>query len=486
MRILDVKREGFLFSVKPEYKQLFCARERVFNKFLKRKEVRLTPFHVYHKGKCYVGLNALFALIKRHPLLTMKNISKRVEDYQKLQFLNSELGLRVPLRDYQYEALKSLMNVRGGLVRLPTGSGKSYVEAALAICCLEFGSVAIFVPKKTIYKEIQLILDKFELPWRDYQKSRGDFTGENTVYLTTPITILNDFNKHDNAEIRNSINFAIWDECHHLSCKSWTKTLLGLPKLSRSFAFSATPFESDMDFSAFDQISINDAIVLSNSGELCYSKEPKNLGKDIDSPYVLNIEYDWLSLSDEEQKEVDWRKVSKIKDENDDRNKLIVDLAKKFSQDGRTTLIPVYTKEMGNQLLKDCKLNGEAICWFGNEEIFDSKGNEISQNDAREHVDSGKIKVVIATSHMYEGASLPEISTLILHEGRSDRGQIQISGRLTRLGKKKSIIVNIMDRGQVVLDSQARNRSKVVSEYFDLKPSFYQNKDDLLNSLIGI
>ena len=177
---------------------------------------------------------------------------------------------------------------------------------------------------------------------------------------------------------------------------------------------------------------------------------------------------------------VTWPRLNKAVKQNSHRIQFLADLIRVVDLTGRSSMIPVETKEFGLTL---ASYTGEVIgkrviCWYGSNEIYRPDGTQIEYEEARRLIDAGDIRHIIGTSHLDESVDLPDFSVTILHSGRKKRRSNQRSGRISRKGEQKSVVINVVD-DIGMLEHQAGERSKAVSSYFSTTACQVKDIDDL-------
>ena len=143
-----------------------------------------------------------------------------------------------------------------------------------------------------------------------------------------------------------------------------------------------------------------------------------------------------------------------------------------FSKKGYKTLVLSNTKKLATDILYNlAKLEDKTkmICSFGSDEywVVNDKGecepgNNQLASQYKNLFAEGKITTMICTSHMFEGADIPNLDVVMLAEvGKKVRKIIQGIGRGLRKTKKGryAYIIDFTDHEGGVLEYHSRLRS---------------------------
>ena len=306
-------------------------------------------------------------------------------------------------RLYQSAAVNALLKNNGGIVALPTGSGKTKVA-------LEYIGVSN-------HKQVLVIVTTRDLveQWQAESSTLKPFVVVTYQWLRNHIEFLKNY------------DLVIFDECHHVSAKVLysiamkcsTADLVGL---------TATPYR------AYEPETLKIKAAL---GPIVYQISLREL---IDLGYLVDASIRIVSLN--ECKAELWDTYPDIVDKfivnNKDRNKSIIKLALSHRADG-TVLILVDRVEHGQILFDMFEVNDRVIFVHGSsknrKKIFDG-------------INRGEYDIVIASKIYGEGVNFPRLKTLILAcGGQSSVAVVQKIGRLLRLfpGKNKALIYDFRD-----------------------------------------
>jgi len=333
------------------------------------------------------------------------------------------------LRPYQLEAVHSLILNYGGIIVLPTGSGKTLT----LIEYLKIMNMKTLVLVPTI--DIRRQWEEYNLPnvtISTYQNPKLKLKG-----------------------VMESYAIVVCDECHHASAK----TIYNLAMSTRTDAIlvgcSATIQREDGE----------DLKVYGALGRIIYKIGRKEL---IAQGYLANARVIYLKPRFQtDGKYMDYQKVYNLEIvHNDYRNQLIVTTAVDDALNQRKILILVSTIEHGEILLG--KL----------EQFKDIKTIFMNGKSKDRDQDMSKWDIIIATSIYDEGYNLPSLDTLIL--AGSGKSKIKVTQRVGRVLRVKAdgrtaIIYDFIDTPKF-LRQQYQNRRKQLGEEFEIFEGYEQRK----------
>jgi len=355
-------------------------------------------------------------------------------------------------------------------------SGKTETQLIVGDAAREQHNVMYVAPSRVTISNLKKRGAKYGIPVLDYRELTDEQLNNpprtGLIAVTHPVNLYNDVNKGALKNFHQSVRTLISDEGHHLSAVTWQTMLRAFPNLVRSIAFSGTAItDESRQFNDFNTVAPDDAMIMACSGASLYQLQSKDIAEYIDCPNMINMMYNWGRYATQKQLKLDtkqWSTLKKYMVENEERNTLIVRIIKKLELMQRTAMVPVTEKAHGEQLLKLINQPNCAV-WFGAGEIR-TLTEKLTEDDVFDRVENGTLRFLIVTQHADEGLDLPDISTVILHTGKSMRRQVQRVGRATRIGTDKSIVINIVDADQKILRRQAVERNKTVAEYFGVEP----------------
>jgi superfamily II DNA or RNA helicase len=373
------------------------------------------------------------------------------------------------LRDYQLEAFNALIGGGTGIVQLPTGSGKTEVILAVAKAlhdsdpnCVTIVIEPTKVGEETILKRSSSYSIE-AVPFRNIK-----LYSKNTVLIpTTPKVMLNKIEKALSYLEGKSV-VVISDECHHTSSVTWN-SLIRLLNPVRCYGFSATPTTESMEHSSYRSMSYGDAALDSISGPLVYVNWFKNesISKHLNHPILIDYNI-WGDSLDSSYSGNDWTILKELlySDERLEELAKVVDL---FNSQNLTTVVFMHEMLPARSLMS-MLADDKSMCWFGSGSCFFKGGSHVvkSLKDVSTLIESGKIRNIIATTHLDEAVDVPEIDVAILQEWKLPRKSVQRAGRvLRRSSTGNSFIVNVWHSNPILAYHAKVRRNALCEEYGD-------------------
>lgn len=387
-----------------------------------------------------------------------------------------KLSEKVTLRDDQLIALKKMIYLRRGIIQLATGSGKTEIMSAFLKCInhiLGYYPTTLILEPSTLLVEATIErMNNYGIPALEYVDTRG---GElQGVMVTHPASLSRDLAKNEN--LLNDVVILLCDEGHHLQASTWNRITKSSSKLEYSLCMSALVIEPD-DLPKPDNIlsllklSLEELLVIGGTGQVLINLPPKYyINKDIlATPYLYRI----YNSADEKVSLKSWAKIRKYVIESDRRSDLVSRVASYISSCNYKVLVLVGTKVVANRMLKIIsEYTNESIvrCSFGGGIYYkyNTETDKVEKckkdEDVKGQFDRGDCRVLIGTSHIYEGADIPNLDSVILVDiGRSSRKYIQGVGRCLRRTKtgRYAHIIDFTDAQNPILSYHSLLRRKM-------------------------
>ena len=362
----------------------------------------------------------------------------------------------ITLWEHQYEACLTMLNSKRGIIKSPTGSGKTEIIAAVAYYLWEERSwrSLIIVPKKGILtqtvKRIQRYFPDLEVgQFGDGKKIPG------TINVATAQTLIG-FRPRKHKKRRldadpilkalvKECEILLIDETHHASASTWYEIAMA-SKALRRYGLSGTPLKGN---------EIADMRMIGATGSIIFSVDAKKLiGKGLAAkPRIAmvmssnasgkELPYEYREIVNPRTGSVRYgKKELPYKEaydtgivENEAHNKAVLQATEWLVDNKKQTVIicrrkAQYKLLMG--LLDESGLQFRAV--WGDTETPE-------RDDAKRLLDEGVIDVLLATTVFDEGEDLNRIEGLVLAEGvKANTNTIQRIGRGMR--KKKGGRVN--------------------------------------------
>ena len=386
----------------------------------------------------------------------------------------------IELREEQVLAIQKAMNYKRGILQLPTGSGKTEIMcsliASLKSCINYTPTTLILEPTINLVNSTIKRFQKYNISVCSYSSNRS--IKKFTVNISHPSSLCNDLEK--NPDLLKDVSVVLCDEAHHLKASSYQTPLQSATNSNIVIGLSASAITQEhVGFTDIRDYSINETYVIALTGPLLMNiTTSKMVGDRLAMPILFMLKcVHWNPLPSNDPS--NWREVVDFHLESEDRNKLIVQASSVFCSKGRKILILVNTIRWAQNLLKlffEVGINVGASYGGGYFESFDGK----SFNEDKSIIDSfikGELNILIGTTHLYEGADIPNLDVIVLgFGGDGERTQIQGVGRALRITKngKYAYIVDFTDEGDVVLQKHSRNRFNRYLDVIGVK-NFYQN-----------
>ncbi len=347
------------------------------------------------------------------------------------------------LRCYQEEAVETMARYKDGVLCAPCGAGKTVMGLAL-IARKEQPALVLVHTKDLLHQ------------WQENVKSLLGIeagvigAGKRTIGLVTIATIQT-LQRGISEEERNAFGLVLVDECHHTPARTFSEVVQAFPGKYR-YGLTATPEREDgLTRALHFTIGPQRHEVLRNSlVSAGVSVRPRLYWQPTNFRYLYRDDYQEML-------------TAMSSDEN--RNRLITDLADRAREAGRVVLILSSRVDHCNDLA--AHIPGAVVAT-----------GAIKAKDRREilsRVREGRASVLVASTIADEGLDLPCLDTLILALPFRAKGRaVQRIGRIMRPspGKSVPVVVDLLDSRVPILRHQAKRR--FLDAYVELfeAPSF--------------
>lgn len=356
-------------------------------------------------------------------------------DYSNLEILKPDCEphlKNITLRDYQVNLIQTAIEKQRGIIKAPTGTGKSAIALGLMSCFPEAhvlflcNNISILQQTMTEIENQELVANFIQGQNKEIQK------GINVASIQT-------FGKIKPDEYATFFDIVIVDEVQYVNDSNslYGKVLQNLFAPIK-IGLSATP----NDFKEKNKILNQEGLIGPIIGEFTTKKaiEKKMFVKPtiklIPIPYQNSIG-DLYNYQEIYQAGVVNSEV---------RNGLILKNVIELIDDGKTCLILIKDIQHGENLLD---LVYENYYEYLNEFMF-VKGDtdKDKREEARLSLNEKKIKCVIASAVFYEGVNIVSLDSVALAAGgKSTLRVLQNIGRSTRVsqGKEEALILDCLD-----------------------------------------
>lgn len=384
----------------------------------------------------------------------------------------------ITLREYQVKGIESALTYKKGLLKLPTGAGKT--ELMIGICKYlldnDEGNILICVPTANLlHQTYERMVDRGVPSMEVSMYGDGHKLDiDRRVCVATVQTAHRRLDSDEFKEWYSNLKCIIFDEAQHLACRTWY-TLIDRLAPEYNLGVSAEPIYGDADHM------IRDLILRGTVGPIIYRVSIQYLISKgyLSKPYMIamNTAYpgDIYGI-------IDWQVVNKSGViMNKLRNNLIRDVALLLIKNKKNPLILVSQIKHGDTLARMISEHGMKVAFLtgGLKSTIYLDGREIdqfkdSEGRVKREFQSGLIDVMIGTSTMDEGVDVPVLSSVILAgAGKNHLKLAQRIGRGLRCkpGDNTTLIIDFQDKFNVVLNSQFKKRkakidSMNIASYF--------------------
>lgn len=416
---------------------------------------------VQRDGKFYIGT---FKLIYNYvntgeyeididPELLPERIEKD-ELVSKFMLANEE-RLNPKFIPYVYQtrgALKSLYHKRA-IMEHCTSSGKSLTIFLVVNYLLKYNpnhKILILVPKLDLVEQITENLIEFGLP----PDLVGKFCGFQKD-TDEPVIVSTWQSMHKQKKFLKEFTVFIADEAHGLKADIVRSVAENMINADIRLGFTGTMPDSKSDYMLIEGV-LGPVVDRVMPGELIKLKKISDIQINI-----LNLKYPQDIVTYYEQSTYESEK--KFIETNENRNKAIVNVAKKYASMKKNTLILVKKIEHGEtllEMLKERNINAHMVCG-------DTKIND--RNHVRHEIEKSGGNVVVATVGVYStGVSIKRLHCVIFAApGKSKIQTLQSVGRGLRKHESKK---------KLQLYDFAENL-KFSSDHLKKRLKFYEKND---------
>lgn len=411
-------------------------------------------------------------------IYSKNNVEVEIEDQRDQKSLNSKIDISSKLkelkkipRDYQLQAVEACEKNDCGILRLATGAGKTVLSALITA---HFGKRTIIyvIGNDLLYQTHKLFSDIFGMKIGIVGDGLCEIADINVASIWTvgqalglkkkDILIDEDSDEKDlsidkYASIRQMLTDAkvqIFDECHVASCAT-IKAIVANIDPEHVYGMSASPWRDD------------------GSDLLIEAALGKNI---IDIPASYLIERGYLvkptitfknvppleSLSSKVYKAIYKEYIT----DNKFRNDLIINSTLELNEKNYKSLVLFNNISHGNTIYNEMK--NKIPC-----SIISGKDSTDERQRARDDLESGKIKAILASKIYDIGVDIPFISGLVLGGGgKSSVRALQRIGRVIRPfeNKNDAQVVEFYDNAHFL-----RDHAKKRIEIYRSEPAFDVN-----------
>lgn len=349
----------------------------------------------------------------------------------------------------QQQPLDRAVSQERGILRLPTGAGKTYLLSALA-ARLNVPTLITTHRLDILDQIVEHLETLLRVPIGVVQGKTRDVK-RITVGMLASLDSCLEEGTHDRtasavAQFVETAGLLVIDEGHHLGSETYFQLANRCFNAYWRFGLTATPYRTDKA-DLLIEACLAGKIVDVTASDLI---ERKRLSK----PYIFFVEWDpgiqkaQASRTQQNRALKGTERYRQVREaaivKHQERNRLIADIAAKRVRKGRTVLIAVTTLEH-TQILYDLlsqRLSSDLL------RIADGSVPKETRRQYLQQLNQKQIMVVIATSVFGEGVNVPALSCLINATGRESSVDVfQLVGRALRRTptKTKTLVVDFWD-----------------------------------------
>lgn len=404
--------------------------------------------------RCYTGL-----LPDLLDILKKNGIQPMFTDKRSLMAPSLDIELQFDLRPYQQDVVEACAKHKRGIIKSPTASGKSLIQAAV-IQRFKVPTL-VTIHNNDILKQLGAsYIDALGLEgvgvYGAGMCEQGDVT---LATLQTLNSIYTDDRRRFDMMVK-PFGLLISDELHHINqnAKAYSKVVEHIPAGYR-FGFSATPFRTDRKTATdVTQVALfGDVIADISKQELVeegFITPVKVLWVQYKHPGIPTSYYGYLEKSETPQEAYRAAFTDCVMNCRE-RLEAIAEMYELFVTEGKQVLVMVRSVDYAY------KLNGILNC-----PVVHGSTDKEERDEVYRLFKSGELRSLIATDIYSEGVSFEGLDVVILAEPfKSKILTEQRLGRLMRLykGKAEGILVDFADTTPF-FDAQADARLKTYKQ----------------------
>ncbi len=371
---------------------------------------------IFTQWKSYAGEDFRFGLSDGYYEYPSSKIGLK-EDIEDCALIEDRTKI---LRIYQRNAVKKLVAHQGGILCMPTGSGKT-------ITTIEY--------LKLMQKPTLIIVTTLDI------KKMWESKTKHLDY----VKVINYQSGHAKEWVKLS-DIVVFDECHHAAAKTVYQIAMEAKTEAILIGLSATPKREDGE-----DMRINGAL-----GDIVFSIGRREL---IDAGYLSDatVYYHKPMFNTKDDFTLTYAELyDKHIVKNFDRNMAIIKYASDYVAQGKKVLVLVSQIEHGQFVFEQIQTESKIYCHGSSKDRY----KKLEDYD-----------VIVASNIFNEGIDLPELDVIILAAG--GKSSIQLTQRIGRglrpkKDGRKAIIIDFEDSEPKYLKAHYKKRRELLSVDFEV------------------
>lgn len=350
--------------------------------------------------------------------------------------------------DFQEELIEKALSEHRGIVKSPTGSGKTLIMAGIVKSLKDKKIVILFNAK-------QLLTQTYEFLKSCGISNLGLCFGEGYIYGDIMLCTVQSIDKILDTHLE-SAEVLLVDEAHEFANGKMTLAAINsFPKATYRIGFTATPPSDDIP-------KLNLEGAFGPTWEVASTSSLVEEGK-LTKPIIQLLRTATTSGLDEDMAYNEVYETFIV--QNSQRNQTIVDIVENIKQSNSKARIMILTKNLNHVNILQDLIEGAHRLW-GDDNIS-TRYSVISK-----FLNSKTSTVLIGTKILQTGINIEEITHLINARGlKSEIATIQALGRALRKHESKSevYIYDFMDNARYLSAHSKRRKSYYISEGHEVK-----------------
>jgi superfamily II DNA or RNA helicase len=353
--------------------------------------------------------------------------------------------------EFQEELIKKALENQRGVIKAPTGSGKTLIMAALVKALAGKKTVILFNAKQLLKQTYEFLTEECNLD------NIGLCFGEGYIYGDCILCTVQSIDKILETHLQETEVLMV-DECHEF-CKGKVTlpAIQSFPNAKYRFGFTATPPSENIAKYSLEG-ALGEILQVVNTSELI---EQNKLSKPIIQ--LLDREYTCSGI-DEDMDYLDIYEDFIIN--NKDRNNQIKDIVQDIRSNNERARILILTKSLDHGRALE-NLLGESCQFLEGANSIGERYKAISR--FRGHT---KSSVLIGTKILQTGINIEEITHFINARGmKSEIATLQALGRALRKHKSKDkvYIYDFLDKEKYLREHSLSRKGHYKREGHEIK-----------------